>query len=171
MKNSQIILEKFPKEMPQLYYGVHRNDLGALCLITTKEEFVLLEFLSTENTEQDVLKQYPGVLRSQEVTGDLFSRFLLGSPTRVFVQGTQFQVRVWKELAKIEKGQVTSYQDIAKKIGNPKAVRAVGSAVGANPVSLIIPCHRVLRKNGELGGYRWGVEIKQKVLLVEKEGR
>jgi len=81
--------------------------------------------------------------------------------------GTPFQKQVWEALCDIPFGATASYSDIAAQIGSPKAVRAVGSAIGANPISIIIPCHRVLRSNGDLGGYRWGLERKKALLASE----
>lgn len=85
------------------------------------------------------------------------------------VQGTAFQEAVWQELRKIPEGETRSYADIAAAIGKPKAVRAVGSANGANDVAVLIPCHRVVRSDGTLGGYAYGLEIKQRLLENEKE--
>ncbi|HRN52479.1 MAG TPA: methylated-DNA--[protein]-cysteine S-methyltransferase [Gemmatimonadaceae bacterium] len=83
------------------------------------------------------------------------------------VKGTNFQLKVWKALLEIPVGDVTTYGAIATKLGDPKASRAVGSAVGANPVSYLIPCHRVIRASGELGGYAWGIERKRVMLARE----
>ena len=80
------------------------------------------------------------------------------------VRGTAFQQRVWQALRKIPAGSTASYADIARRIGAPKAVRAVAQACGANPVAIAIPCHRVVRRDGELSGYRWGVERKRALL-------
>lgn len=81
--------------------------------------------------------------------------------------GAPFQIKVWEALLAIPSGHVTTYSDIAAAIGNPKAVRAVGTAVGRNPVSLLIPCHRALRKSGALGGYHWGLPVKRAILAFE----
>jgi AraC family transcriptional regulator of adaptative response/methylated-DNA-[protein]-cysteine methyltransferase len=85
------------------------------------------------------------------------------------VASTAFQMRVWKELQSIPYGKTLSYNEVAQRIGNPKAYRAVANACASNRVPLVIPCHRVVRKNGELGGYRWGVERKEKLLSMEAE--
>ena len=85
------------------------------------------------------------------------------------VRGTSFQRRVWQALRKIPTGSTASYSDIARLIGEPKAVRAVAQACGANPLAVVIPCHRVLRSDGALSGYRWGVERKR--MLLEREMR
>lgn len=81
--------------------------------------------------------------------------------------GTEFQKSVWKALLEIPYGQTTTYSEIAKKIGNPKASQAVGGAVGDNPIAIIIPCHRVIGKNGSLTGFRWGLDRKIKLLKLE----
>ncbi len=83
--------------------------------------------------------------------------------------GTEFQQKVWQAVQKIPYGQTVSYSDIAEIIQKPNALRAVGTAIGANPVPIIIPCHRVIAKNGKLGGYSGGLEMKKKLLLLEKE--
>lgn len=83
------------------------------------------------------------------------------------IRGTLFQQRVWQALQKIPTGETRSYRDIAEAIGSPKAVRAVAGACAANAIAIIIPCHRVVRTDGKLSGYRWGVERKQKLLQQE----
>jgi len=83
------------------------------------------------------------------------------------LQGTDFQELVWNEIEKIAYGQVRSYLEIANKIARPGAYRAVANAVGKNPISIIIPCHRVIRSNGDLGGYSGGIEIKKQLLSNE----
>ncbi|MEH1849302.1 MAG: bifunctional DNA-binding transcriptional regulator/O6-methylguanine-DNA methyltransferase Ada [Nostoc sp.] len=83
------------------------------------------------------------------------------------VRGTAFQKQVWQALQKIPYGETRTYTDIAHDIVKPQAVRAVGNACGANPIALIVPCHRVLRSDGSVGGYRWGIERKQKLLIQE----
>jgi AraC family transcriptional regulator of adaptative response/methylated-DNA-[protein]-cysteine methyltransferase len=85
----------------------------------------------------------------------------------VYLIGAPFQIKVWEALLRVPSGHVTTYSDIAASIGNPKAVRAVGTAVGRNPVSWLIPCHRALRKSGALGGYHWGLPVKRAMLAFE----
>jgi AraC family transcriptional regulator of adaptative response/methylated-DNA-[protein]-cysteine methyltransferase len=87
--------------------------------------------------------------------------------TRLFLIGAPFQIKVWEALLTIPSGHVTTYSDIAGAIGHPQAVRAVGTAVGRNPVSWLIPCHRALRKDGHLGGYHWGLPVKRAMLAYE----
>src|SRR5437899_2505138 len=85
------------------------------------------------------------------------------------IRATAFQRRVWEALQRIPRGETRSYSAIAKKIGMPKATRAVARACASNPVAVAIPCHRVVRQDGELGGYRWGIERKEQLLALEKE--
>lgn len=85
----------------------------------------------------------------------------------LYLIGAPFQINVWEALLRVPSGHVTTYSEIAAGVGNPKAVRAVGTAVGRNPVSWLIPCHRALRKNGELGGYHWGLPVKRAMLAFE----
>jgi AraC family transcriptional regulator of adaptative response/methylated-DNA-[protein]-cysteine methyltransferase len=87
------------------------------------------------------------------------------------VRGTVFQRRVWDELRRIPRGETRTYGEIARAIGAPAAVRAVGSACGANPVALVVPCHRAVRTDGGLGGYAWGVSRKKRLLALEKKRR
>jgi len=84
-------------------------------------------------------------------------------PLSLFVRGTNFQIAVWRALLAIPEGRFVSYGDIARAVGKPAAVRAVGTAVGANPCAFLIPCHRVIRGNGEIGGYRWGLTRKRAI--------
>jgi AraC family transcriptional regulator of adaptative response/methylated-DNA-[protein]-cysteine methyltransferase len=84
------------------------------------------------------------------------------------IRHTAFQAKVWRALRNIRLGETRSYSDVAKMVGDPKAVRAVARACAANPAALLIPCHRVVRRNGELSGYRWGAERKKKLLESEK---
>jgi AraC family transcriptional regulator of adaptative response/methylated-DNA-[protein]-cysteine methyltransferase len=91
---------------------------------------------------------------------------LSGSPSRMtlFLNGTNFQIKVWEALLRIPTGAVTTYENIAAQIGSPKSVRAVGTAVGRNPIAVLIPCHRVIRKLGEFGNYRYGLPRKKALL-------
>ena len=85
-------------------------------------------------------------------------------------KGTAFQKKVWNEIDKIPRGEVVTYSQIAENIGHPKAARAVANACGANPNPIVVPCHRVIRSDGELGGYSGPGGIKQKQKLLENEG-
>ncbi len=97
-----------------------------------------------------------------------FNKELTEFDLPVHVKGTPFQLAVWEALKELPYGTTTSYGNIAQRIGNPKAVRAVGTAIGANPILAIIPCHRVIGKNGQLTGFRSGLAMKQFLLELEQ---
>lgn len=88
---------------------------------------------------------------------------------KIKLEGTDFQKKVWRELLKISWGETVSYREIAIRIGRPKAVRAVANAIGQNKIPIIIPCHRVIRTDGQLGGYSGGVRLKRRLLEFEKK--
>lgn len=100
----------------------------------------------------------------------LVQRPAAGATLPLDVQGTAFQQRVWQALSKIPAGQTTTYTQLARRIGQPTAVRAVASACAANQLAIVIPCHRVVRSDGSLSGYRWGIERKAKLLHLERTG-
>jgi AraC family transcriptional regulator of adaptative response/methylated-DNA-[protein]-cysteine methyltransferase len=87
---------------------------------------------------------------------------------KLHIRSTNFQIKVWEALLAIPFGRLATYQDIAAAVGNPRAPRAVGQAVGANPISLIIPCHRVILKSGVIHSYRWGSDRKRTILAIEQ---
>lgn len=105
-------------------------------------------------------------------TAEAVSHYIEGRPTGdevpLDVRATPFQLRVWQELLAIPEGATRTYGEIAARIGKPSAARAVGHAVGSNPVAILIPCHRALGSDGRLRGYRWGLEIKKKLLALER---
>lgn len=118
----------------------------------------------------DLARRWPKAkfVQQGERVGPLFAAAIAGrGETQLHLIGAPFQIKVWEALLNIPEGHVTTYSQIATRVGSPKAVRAVGTAVGRNPVSYLIPCHRALRKNGELGGYHWGLPVKRAMLAYE----
>lgn len=89
----------------------------------------------------------------------------------IFATGTPFQLMVWEELLRIEYGEVITYSEMARRIGKPKAARAVGNALGKNPIGIIIPCHRVVRAGGKLGGFGGGLRVKEYLLDLERRNK
>lgn len=106
-------------------------------------------------------------LRLHDWVRGAFGQAEAAQPTPLYLIGAPFQIKVWEALLRIPSGQVTTYSDLATAVGHPRAVRAVGTAVGRNPVSWLIPCHRALRKSGGLGGYHWGLPVKRAMLAWE----
>ena len=159
----------------EILYGVHDSPFGEMFLAQTARGICRLTFPAKgEAAERDWLAQrWPGaeIRRDPRTTAATARRVFdlapKDEPLRLLVQGTNFQTAVWRALLEIPEGAVSTYSRIAEAIGRPRAVRAVGNAVGANPISYLIPCHRVLREVGALGGYRWGPERKQAILAWE----
>jgi AraC family transcriptional regulator, regulatory protein of adaptative response / methylated-DNA-[protein]-cysteine methyltransferase len=158
-----------------IQYGVHQTPFGAALLATTPRGLCNLYFLNAEqnmNAEQLLRQSWPqaDIIYNQDATQAscdfIFESVFSQSkkPLTVLVKGTNFQVQVWRALLQVPLGGMVSYQYIAQMIGHPQANRAVGTAVGQNPIAYLIPCHRVLRASGELGGYRWGLERKTAIL-------
>jgi len=117
----------------------------------------------------DLQSRWPkaGFRQNQDRVGPMIEAAFAGQPTALHLIGAPFQIKVWEALLAIPSGQVTTYSQIAGAIGHPAAVRAVGTAVGRNPISFFIPCHRALRKSGGLGGYHWGLPVKRAMLAWE----
>lgn len=121
-------------------------------------------------TFQDLASRWPNATfreSAHELNPWVEAAFALKGEARLHMIGAPFQLKVWEALLAIPSGHVTTYSEIAQSIGTPRAVRAVGTAVGRNPVSWLIPCHRALRKSGGLGGYHWGLPVKRAMLAFE----
>ncbi len=156
--------------------------LGPMIAISDEEALYLLEFVDRRGLERDLerLRQrtksaiVPGMtspLRSiEQELNAYFEGKLKEFKTPLFLLGSPFQKRVWEELLKIPFGETRSYADIARAIGKPTAFRAVANANGANRMAIVIPCHRVINTNGDLGGYGGGVGRKKRLLTYEKQG-
>ena len=162
----------------RIHYGVHPSPFGPMLLALTDKGICALAFGSEETLEeeaQDLAQRWPAaqVLEAPRRTAPTAQRLFNPDSRaqdnheagyRLFVKGTNFQINVWRALLRIPEGSLISYKQLAQLTGNPEAIRATASAVGANPVSYLIPCHRVLRGSGQLGGYHWGIERKQALI-------
>ncbi|WP_337076143.1 methylated-DNA--[protein]-cysteine S-methyltransferase [Aeromonas dhakensis] len=154
-------------------HGVHDTPFGQAFVALTPRGVCNFSFLDDQAPQAPLtalaqswpeaeLREAPS--RTQGVIHTMFD----GSKTQdrpisLHVSGTNFQISVWRALLQIPPAKVVSYAQVASAVGNPKAARAVGLAVGANPVALMIPCHRVIQQNGKLGGYHWGETRKQAI--------
>lgn len=159
-------------------HGVHSGPFGDFLLGVTDKGICALSFLRESGAGEAVealRKEWAGsrlVLdpkATKTVADRIFDPLRRGGapPLNVIVKGTNFQIKVWEALLRIPAGSVASYGDVAARIGTPNAVRAVGNAVGRNPVAFLIPCHRVLRKTGAFGGYGGGAARKKAILAWE----
>ncbi len=157
--------------------GVHETPFGTCVLGTTDRGVCALRFCEADGAGaviEEIEAEWSGARVSRDdartapvvnsIFGDDTSR---DRPITLLLRGTNFQLRVWEALLQIPERCLISYGDLAERIGEPSATRAVASAVGANPVAYVIPCHRVLRASGALGGYRWGLD--RKLVMLERE--
>lgn len=146
-----------------LDYGQHQTPFGVAFIAISKRGICQFGFVDEQNCLDEVHRQWPNakIVANEKTTKvamqDLFSqtREKLG-PLSLHVRGTNFQVKVWQALLRIPPGRIVSYGQVAEHLQLPRAARAVGTAIGRNPIAFLIPCHRVIRQTGHLGGYHWG---------------
>ena len=154
-------------------YGVHESPFGPALLAMTERGVCGLRFVEGDREGAAWLRRnwpeaglrHDGV-GTAPVVEQIFQPLTVGTtrPLALLVKGSNFQVKVWRALLELPLGSLTSYGQIAARIGAPGSARAVGGAVGANPIAWLIPCHRVIRETGLLGGYRWGPDRKAAML-------
>lgn len=162
----------------RIEYGMHETQFGNCLIGVTDRGICWLSFLTTDEDpkfELEKMKEHwnnsifhEDKVLTQSFIDRIFHTTKLNSQSEgklhLFVKGTNFQVKVWEALLKLPMGSVLTYQDIATSIENPKAMQAVGSAVGSNHIAYLIPCHRVIRKDGILGEYRWSSTRKKSII-------
>jgi AraC family transcriptional regulator of adaptative response/methylated-DNA-[protein]-cysteine methyltransferase len=156
-------------------YGFHPSPFGTALVMTTPRGLAGLAFADNGKERPalaDMRSRWPNATYVEDsaatapIAQRIFDQKLWrpDRPLRVVLIGTDFEVRVWETLLAIPMGRATTYSDIASKIKSPKASRAVGAAVGKNPVSFVVPCHRVMGKSGDVTGYHWGITRKRAML-------
>lgn len=157
-------------------YGFHPSPFGLALVMATERGLAGLAFADDEGGRdacfEDMAKRWPNAayVEDQAATAPYIARafepgrWCAEEPLRVVLIGSDFQVRVWQSLLKIPFGKAVTYSDVARDIGQPTASRAVGAAIGRNPISFVVPCHRALGKSGALTGYHWGLTRKRAIL-------
>ena len=158
-----------------LAVGRHGSPFGAVAVAVSAHGLAWLGFLDAgETPEAAIARDYPAarLVRDDAATAAAAARAFAwwrgeGGPPALALRGTGFQLQVWRALVSLPAGATTSYGDLARTLAQPAATRAVAGAVAANRVAVVIPCHRVIRKGGALGGYRWGLERKRALLAAE----
>lgn len=159
---------KYP---PVLNIGTEESLYGPCSIVFNENSIFALGFCNLNDAFKEFHTYFKNVnleidnQRAKELIKSIFEK---GVCPELVLLGTDFQLKVWSELEKIPQGQTITYAELATKIGKPNAARAVGNAVGANPIAYLVPCHRVVRTDKTLGGYRWGVEVKKKILAKER---
>lgn len=156
-----------------IYWGWFESAFGPTLVMGTEKGICGMAFAAEtggDATFADMASRWPKAVFVEDpsfLNGWVIAALAMQGETQLHMLGAPFQLKVWEALLNIPSGHVTTYSEIAKAVGNPKAVRAVGTAVGRNPVSWLIPCHRALRKSGALGGYHWGLPVKRAMLAWE----
>ncbi|MFN0168418.1 MAG: bifunctional transcriptional activator/DNA repair enzyme AdaA [Bryobacteraceae bacterium] len=158
----------------RIRYGITETALGPVMLACTDRGVCAVRF---EASEPELRSEFPGASIERDQEGlrrelDVVQALATGHPATKLpldLQGTAFQLKIWQHLRTIPRGRTETYAEVARAVGQPNAVRAVANACAANPAALAVPCHRVVRSDGEAGGYRWGTERKQ--ALLASEGR
>lgn len=170
----------------RIEYGIHETPFGTCLIGVTERGVCWLSFIQTDEDARQRIEEMKihwsnSVFHQNEELTEAFIQKIFPSPLplspgravsegrgerklHLFVKGTNFQVKVWEALLKIPMGSVTTYQGVAEQIQSPKAMQAVGSAVGSNHIAYLIPCHRVIRKDGILGEYRWSPTRKKSMI-------
>ncbi|GAB4453631.1 MAG: bifunctional helix-turn-helix domain-containing protein/methylated-DNA--[protein]-cysteine S-methyltransferase [Anaerolineales bacterium] len=159
-------------------YGIHPSPFGKCLIATTERGICHLSFVQTsegdaidslveEWTQAEVIEDYKATAPLVRPIFELQYGVRRGEPLKVYLRGTNFQLKVWEALLQIPPGAATTYEGLAERIGMPQAARAVGAAVGRNPIAVLIPCHRVIRKVGDFGKYRYGAPRKKALLARE----
>lgn len=160
----------------EISYATHESLFGALFVAQTPRGICRTSFID-QNSEEDELKilskNFPlaSFIENKKSTKIFADTIFAKEPAKKFslhIAGTNFQLAVWRALLRIPSGQAISYGELAAHLKNPGASRAVGTAIGVNPVAFLIPCHRIIQQSGALGGYRWGTERKQAIQIWEK---
>lgn len=163
----------------KIEYGVHATPLGRIFVAVTQRGVCragFMDFSSKEELLEELHNAWPysSITENTPSTHHIIDAFFNSNaasrngPLSLHVSGTNFQIAVWRALLKIPLGALASYSQIARSLDAPKASRAVGNAIGSNPVALLIPCHRVIQQSGALGGYRWGATKKLMVQVWER---
>jgi len=159
----------------KIYYGFHDSQFG-LCLIAITDKGICHLAFGSNQDKATLLEELKNEWANAQITEDrtkttLYFNLIFKQDKKdsipILLKGTNFQIQVWKALLKIPEGQLTTYENIAKVINNPSALRAVGTAVGSNHISYLIPCHMVINKVGIIGKYRWGSARKKAMIAWE----
>jgi AraC family transcriptional regulator of adaptative response/methylated-DNA-[protein]-cysteine methyltransferase len=157
-----------------IHYGFHDSPFGEALVAVTDRGLCGLAFVQAGN-QAELLRELQARWPQAQLEEDLsrtraVARQIFGDSAgavTLFLKGTNFQIRVWEALLRVPAGHAVTYEDIAQSIGQPTAMRAVGAAIGQNPIAYLIPCHRVLRKSGVFGEYHWGASRKKALLAWE----
>lgn len=158
-----------------IYYSLQNTPFGPVCVASTKKGICHIAFIATqEDALSSIQLRFPNAKfeekethEHQQVAQFFKDACTLSGPLHLHLKGTDFQLKVWEALLNIPTGQLRTYVDVAHSIGHPKSSRAVGTAIGSNPIAFLIPCHRVIQTTGAFGGYMWGPIRKTAIIGYE----
>ena len=166
---------KITMSFPKISYQFKTSSFGGTLIMSNEMGLCGLAFcdhFGKDTVLADMKARWPKASYEKDtIFSDKEFKSILDQTKRVqlCLIGSKLQIHVWKALLKIPPGKLTSYTTLAKHIGKPKAVRAIATAIGKNPLCWLVPCHRVLRANGDLGGYHWGLTVKKNMLTYESQ--
>jgi methylated-DNA-[protein]-cysteine S-methyltransferase len=154
------------------YYSIVNTPLGDLTLVANRSELIGVYFTACAHVPKvrdgwKLEAEHPVLMQAEEQLKEYFKSKRNSFSFPLSLSGTDFQKRVWQEIAKIPFGETISYSELAKRAGAPEAIRAAGTATGRNPLSIVVPCHRVVGKDNAITGYAGGLERKQHLLKLE----
>lgn len=175
VRNSSKFAINFQQQPPRLVrWGFHPSSFKDLMIGVTEDGALCRLTFACGRSAKTILNEWKKAWPKTEFVADDIATarivaWMRGKPfaMKVLMTGTSFQQSVWKQMLKIPAGKTRSYAEVAERIGNPKAVRAVGTACGANPVAIIVPCHRIVGTQGGLGGFGGGLPLKKRMLQAE----
>lgn len=156
-------------------YGYHDSPFGTCLIALAKTKICHLSFVEKDDSKnwRVLHEQWPGAVyeKNGKKTASVVEKIFQGTykSLSAVAKGTKFQEEVWRKLLEIPEGKTWSYEQLAFNVGRPKAIRASANAVAMNPIAFLIPCHRVIKKSGEIHKYGWGCQIKEKILDWEKK--
>ena len=159
----------------EIYYGFSQSPFGTVLIMSTALGICGLAFsenMGNARAMHDMTQRWPQakLIHDENQAKNLSTKvFDFSGKINLHIIGSPFQIKVWRELLQIQAGRVVTYSDVAAEIDQPSSVRAVGTAIGRNPISFLIPCHRVIKKSGRIGGYHWGLAIKEYLLAFENK--
>ncbi len=161
----------------ELEWGISETPVGNMLIASSPKGIAHLSFFETDEADSYEQLTYDcptaTLKRNDGLAANLARQIFQdesATPLNLDLHGTEFQLQVWKALLEIPSGKTATYSQLAERIGKPNAARAVGNAVGKNRIAYLVPCHRVIREDGSLGGFRWGTACKSRLLAWEKSG-
>lgn len=172
--STSCVLTTLTEDPVEITFGIYETSMGAVFVATLPDGICQVTFEDTENGLERLQKTFPNaslIMTSSELQILVINSFKPNQQTDTLplkVKGTTFQLAVWRYLQSVKSGNLVTYGMIATHLGDQNASRAVGTAVGANPIALFIPCHRVVHQSGKIGHFRWGTQRKRLLLAIER---